>query len=192
MRIKLLLIMILPLLLIECQSFSLSDLNRKKSVLFTDTEKVMADETSAAIDFKYGYDPDLEMDYVFKSGNLTEQNISSKSPEMKKVMAKYSTKEILSFYEKAFQMKEIQVWKMNYLRNRKNWTNTTYIEKYMLPVMEQYFAILENNVLPIDPYYTEKLGKRKVYLQKLVDYNQKKELEEKERKLREQRKPGWK
>lgn len=192
MRIKLLMILILPLLLLQCQSFSWSNLTRKESKLFSETEKIMVNETASSIDFKYGYDPDLEIDYIFKAGTFTESEIKSKSPEMKKVLLKYDSKEIISFYEKIYQMKEIQTWKMNYLRNKKNWVNSTFLQKYMLPEMEQYYVILENNVMQIDPAYSGIIEKRKAELKQLVAYNQIKEIEYRERKLREQRKPDWK
>lgn len=192
MRIKLLMIMILPLLLLECQTLSLSMLTKKESKLFSEVEKIMINDTTASIDFKYGYDPDLEIDYVFKAGTFTDSEINAKSPEMKKVLLKYSSKEIISFYEKIFQIKETQIWKMNYLKSRKKWVNSTYLQKYIMPEMEQYYVILENNVLQIDAAYSTQIEKRKTYLKKVVAYNQKKELEYQEKKLREQHKPGWK
>jgi len=191
MRIKLLMIMILPLLLLECQTLSLSMLTKKESKLFSEVEKIMINETTASIDFKYGYDPDLEIDYVFKAGTFTDSEINAKSPEMKKVLLKYSSKEIISFYEKVFQIKETQIWKMNYLKSRKKWVNSTYIQKYIMPEMDQFYVILENNVLQIDAAYSTQIEKRKTYLKKVVAYNQKKELEYQEKKLREQHKPGW-
>ena len=192
MRIKLLMIMILPLLLLECQTLSLSMLTKKESKLFSEVEKIMINETTASIDFKYGYDPDLEIDYVFKAGTFTDSEINAKSPAMKKVLLKYSSKEIISFYEKVFQIKETQIWKMNYLKSRKKWVNSTYIQKYIMPEMDQFYVILENNVLQIDAAYSTQIEKRKTYLKKVVAYNQKKELEYQEKKLREQHKPGWK
>lgn len=192
MRIKLLIILILPLLLIECNSAALYNLTKKQSRLFSEVEKNMINETTASIDFKSGYDPDLEIDYVFKAGTFTDSEVSAKSPEMKKVLLKYNSKEIISFYEKVFQMKEIQIWKMNYLRSRKNWVNSTYLQKYTIPEMEQFLVILENNVMQIDAAYAGKIEKRKIELKKIVDKNQKKEIEYKERKEREKRKPGWK
>jgi mannose/fructose/N-acetylgalactosamine-specific phosphotransferase system component IIB len=152
----------------------------------------MISETTSSIDFKFGYDPDLEIDYVFKAGTFTDSEVNAKSPEMKKILLKYNSKEIISFYEKIFQMKEIQIWKMNYFRNKKNWVNSTYLQKYTLPEMEQFYIILENNVIQIDPVYSGNIEKRKTVLKQLVAYNQIKEIEYRERKLREQRKPDWK
>jgi len=166
-------------------------LTKKESKLFSEVEKIMINETTASIDFKYGYDPDLEIDYVFKAGTFTDSEINAKSPEMKKVLLKYSSKEIISFYEKVFQIKETQIWKMNYLKSRKKWVNSTYIQKYIMPEMDQFYVILENNVLQIDAAYSTQIEKRKTYLKKVVAYNQKKELEYQEKKLREQHKPGW-
>jgi len=185
-------ILILPLLLLECQSLSWNNLTKKESKLFSETEKIMINETTASVDFKYGYDPDLEFDYVYKAGSFTDSEISAKSPEMKKVLLKYSTKEIISFYEKIVQLKEIQVWKMNYLRDKKKWVNSTYLQKYILPETEQFYVILENNVRQIDAAYGATIEKRKTEIKNYVVYNKNKELEYQEKKLREQRKPAWK
>jgi len=192
MRIKILMIMLLPLLLTECQTLSWTMLTRKDSRLYSEVEKAILNETTASIDFKFGYDPDLDMDYVFKAGSFTDKEINSKSGDMKKVLLKYNPKEVISFYEKTLQMKETQTWKMNYFKDRKKWVDFTYLQKYSLPETEQYLAILEKNTLVIDAAYSEKVEKRKKDIKRAVAYNLLKEIKDKERKIREERRPAWK
>jgi hypothetical protein len=184
--------MILPVLLLECRTMSWSELTRKNSSLYSDIEKIMIEETTTAVDFKYGYDPDLDLDYVFKAGTFTDKDIAAKSPEMKKVLLKYKPKEIISFYEKTFLLKESQLLKMNRFRDRKKWVNTTYIQKYTLPEAEQFLDILEKNVIQIDSAYSAKIEKRKTDLKKIAVFKLQKELKDQERKRREEYKPGWK
>ena len=171
MRIKILMIMILPLLLLECQT----------SIW-----------TILSVDYKYGYDPDIEFDYVYKAGSFTDKEVTDKSPEMKKVLLKYNSKQIIAFYEKILQLKETQEWKMNYYLDKKNWVNSTFIQKYTLGEAELFLEILEKNVLQIVPEYGEKIAKRKIEIKKIVAVNTLKDIELKKRRLREQRKPSWK
>jgi len=192
MRIKLLMIMILPLLLIECQTSIWTVLSRKDSKLYSEVEKIMLHETTLSVDFKYGYDPDLEIDYVYKAGTFTDKEIIAKSQDMKKVLLKYNSKQIISFYEKIFQLKETQIWKMNYFREKKNWVNSTFIQKYTLAEAELFHDILEKNVIQINAEYNEKIVKRKNEIKKFVSIKLLKEIENEKRRLREQRKPSWK
>ncbi len=191
MRIKLLIILIMPLMLLECQSSIWIMLTKKESKLYTEVEKMMLNETTASINFKYGYDPDLEIDYVYKAGIFADKDIIAKSPEMKKALVKYKPEEIISFYEKIVQLKETQVWKMNYLKNREKWVNTTFIQKYTLPEAEQYLDILEKNVIQIDPAYSGNIENRKNELKVIVAERLQKELDDAERKLRERSRPSW-
>jgi len=183
MRTKLLIIMILPILLLECQSSIWTMITKKESKLFSEVEKLLLIDTTSAIDFKYGFDPDLNIDYVFKAGTFTGKEISSKSPEMKKALLKYKTADIISFYEKIVQLKETQIWKMNFFRGKENWEDSTYIQKYTLPEAEQFLGILETNVIQIDAAYGGEIEKRKTAIKKIVTDKLQKELEDKENKL---------
>jgi len=190
-------IMLLPLLLLECSTLSWEKiswtlLGKKETRLYSEVEKIMLAETTASIDYKFGYDPDLEMDYVYKAGTFTDKEITAKSPAMKKVLLKYSPKEIISFYEKIVQLKDTQIWKMNYSKKKKNWVDSTYIQKYTLAEAEQYLDILEKNVIQIDAAYSEKIEKRKKEIKRMVAYKLLQEIKDKEKKLREERRPSWK
>ena len=181
MRTKLMIIMILPLLLLECQSSIWTKLTRKDSKLFSESEKLILADTTSAVNFQYGYDPDLEMDYIYKAGIFTEKDITAKSPEMKKALLKYKTGEITSFFEKIVQLKETQVWKMNLYRKQQEWTDATYIQKYILPDTELYIDILEKNVLQVDAGYSGEIQKRKDEIKKAVEETLQEELEKKEK-----------
>lgn len=168
MRTRLLIIMILPMLLLECQTSIWTMLTKKESKLFLESEKSIIADTTSSINFQYGYDPELEMDYVYKAGIFTDKDITSKAPEMKKALLKYKTGEIIPFFEKIVQLKEIQVWKMNLYRGKKKWADATYIQKYILPDTEIYFDILQKNVLEIDADYSRKIDQRKDEIKKAV------------------------
>jgi len=161
MRIKILIITILPLLLLECQSAIWLALTKKESRLFTEKEKAILIDTTSAANCGYGYDPDLEIDYLFIAGKFTDKEITAKSPDMKKAMLKYGPDEIISFYEKIVQLKETQIWKIDNLTRNKKWINVTYIQKELLPETELFLSILEKNVIQVNPAYVVNIEDRK-------------------------------
>ncbi len=192
MRTKLLIILILPFLLLQCKSTIWNMITKKESKLYSNIEKLILTDTTASIDFKYGFDPDLEIDYVYKAGNFSEKEISAKAPEMKKALGKYKPEEVISFYEKVVQLKETQIWKMNYLTKREKWVNSTFIKKYTLPESEQFLDILEKNVVQINSAYGGTIDQRKIELKMIVAHRLQKELDDAEKRLRERQRPPWK
>ncbi len=177
---RLLTLILFTTLLAGCQQSSWTGLLKKESRLFTENEKVMVADTAAAIGFGYGYDPDLEIDYVFKTRELSDSEIDAKSGEMGKILKKYDTGIVIRFYEKAYQMKETQVWKMDYALERKHWHDYTFIQKYTLPDMERYFDILDKHVVQSDTAYASKLQQRKAKIKKSLRERLRKEQEERD------------
>lgn len=186
MRTKLLVLITLPILLLECSTPLWTLITRKDSKLYSDTEKSILADTTSAIDFKYGYDPDLEIDYVYKAGAITDKDITAKSPDMKKALLKYKSAEIISFFEKIIELRECQVWKMNLFREKQNWVDATYIQKHLLPETEQYYNILENNVIQIDAVYAGTIEKRKAEIKNHTEIRLQKELEAREKEMQQE------
>jgi len=172
MRIKILIItIILPLLLFGCQSSIWIWLTKKESKLYTENEKIILIDTTTAINYGYGFDPDLLIDYLFVAGKFTDKEITAKSPEMKKTMGKYSSDEIISFYEKTVRLKESLIWKIDNLTKNKKWINVTYIQKELLPDAELFLSILEKNVIQMNPQYAANIEDRKNIIKKNTIYS---------------------
>jgi len=176
MRTKILIITILPLLIFGCQSSVWMWLTKKESKLYTEKERIILIDTTSAINYGYGYDPDLYVDYLFIAGDFTDKEITAKSPEMKKAIVKYNPDEIISFYEKTVQLKETLIWKIDNLtkegkktKNRQ-WINATYVEKVLLPGSELFLSILEKNVIQMNPSYGLDIENRKSAIKKNTFY----------------------
>ena len=180
---------ILSFLLTGCQTLDL--LTKKYSSLYSETEKIILGETTASINFKSGYDPDLDIDYVYKAGQFTEKDVNAGLPGMKKVLLKYPKEDVVIFYEKIVGLKETQVWKMNRFRDKKKWTDYTYLQTYILPETELYLSLLEKNVFQIDTQYKETIAERKEEIKKQTEDNLQKKQEAYEKKIREERRPSW-
>jgi len=170
MRIKILIITILPLLLFGCQSSIWIWLTKKESKLYTENEKIILIDTTTAVNYGYGFDPDLFLDYLFISGSFTDKEITAKSPEMKKAMTKYSSDEVISFYEKTVQLKESLIWKIDNLTKNKKWIDVIYIQKEFLPDAELFLSILEKNVIQMNPQYALNIEDRKSIIKKNTIY----------------------
>ncbi len=154
-----LLIYILPFLLMSCSTWT--DLTKKESSFYTEKEKIILEETTSSISFRYGYETDIEIDYVYAAGKFSSSDIQAKSSKMKEVLKKYSTKEIISFYEKIYRMKEIASWKKNDYKKDKDWAKFTLLEKYLLPEIELFTDVLEKNVLSLAGEYSSVINQRK-------------------------------
>ena len=127
-------------------------------------------DTTSSINYDYGYDPILYLDFVFIAGRFTEKEITARSPEMRKVILKYNPDEIISFYEKIVQLKETLVWKIdNFTKNRK-WINATYIRNELLPEAELFLSILERNVVQMNPQYAANIENRKNIIKRNTVY----------------------
>lgn len=162
MQKKVIILMLLPLLIIGCKTSLWKQMTQERSKLYTDLEKTMIDEITASIDFRYGFEPDLELDYVFKAGKFSDQEIQSKAPEMKKVLLKYKPEEIITFYGKIVQLRDAQISAMNEYREDEEWVDATYIQKYILPEAELFLDILEKNMIQINPSYSGEINKIKM------------------------------
>ena len=189
MRFNIIIITALLVCFSGCRTLDM--LTKKFSTLYTEKEQTMLEETTSAVDYKFGYDPDLDLDYVYKAGKFTDKEVNSRLPEMKKVLSKYPKEEVAAFYEKILTMKESQVWAMNRFRDGKKWTNYTYIQKYILPETEQYLGLLEKNVIQIDPQYGETIEDKKKEIKEQTVESLEKKQELHDKKLREERRPSW-
>jgi hypothetical protein len=156
----------LPLFVLGCQSAIWIALTKKESKLYTEKEKIILMDTTSAVNYSYGYDPDLRMDYLFIAGKFTDKEITAKSPEMKKAMLKYNPDEITSFYEKIVRLQETQFWKIDNLTKNKKWINVTFIQNEFLPETELFLSILEKNVIQTNPQYALNIENRKDAIKK--------------------------
>lgn len=162
--------------------FNMDYAHKKESKLYSVSEMKMLQDVTASVEYKYGYDPEMEIDYVYKAGVFSDSEITAKSPDMKKVLQNYSPAEVVSFFEKIIQLRETQIWKMNKYKGLKKWADATYIQKYPLPETDLFMGILEKNVIQIDAAYAGKIEKRKEEIRTEVSARLQKQLEDEEKK----------
>ena len=160
--------LLLPLFLIlNCSTWY--QLTKKESRYYTEEEKLILEATTAAVDFRYGFDPSLELDYVYKAGTFSEKELTDKNKKMLEVLRKIDREKVVAFYEKMFRLKEIITWNMNNAQKDGEWDDYTLISKYILPDTEKYVEMLEKNVILIDQNYKRTIEERKGEIKKQVE-----------------------
>lgn len=116
--------------------------------------------TTKAMDFDYGYDADLELDYVFP---LYEgfDTFKPADRELEKALAAVDGRSIITFNEKIYRFKKITENRMARYRDAKDWKSYTFLSKYIAPAVEYYAAQIEKQALKRDPSYRQVIDERK-------------------------------
>jgi len=149
-----------------------------KSTFYTEREKELLEKTVKSIDFDYGFDPALNLDYVFPvSPGFTEFKAGDK--ELTRALEGSDSETLIGYSEKIYRLKTITVMKMEKYRTDGNWKNYTFINKYLLPPLNYYSDAVEKQALKRDRKYQNEIDGRKNLIDKKVKYEMdKKEFEE--------------
>jgi len=149
-----------------------------KSTFYTEQEKEILVKTVKSIEFDYGYDPSLELDYVFPiSQGYTEFKAGEK--ELSRVLEGSDASTLIEYNEKIYRLKKLTMMKMEKYRDDGNWKNYTFINKYLLPPLEHYSDAVEKQVLKRDKAYQYEIDNRKRVIDKKVQFEiQRKEFED--------------
>lgn len=158
-RKSIILLLIPVLLLTQCTTWY--RLTKKESKYYTSAEKIILADTTSAIDFRYGFDPDLKLDYIYMAGNFSTSEFLLKEKQLKDALLKYKAEEVIAFYEKIYRLTEILTWHMNDYKEDEEWAEATLIEKYLIPDTKKFLEILEKNVILIDVQYRNIIEERK-------------------------------
>lgn len=137
-----------------------SALMKRESDFFSSKEIKILEATTSAIGYDYGYDSEPDLDYVF-TFTYSEKGMKNKSAKLKGALDKFDNSSLVRFYEKVciLRFKTIKV-KGKY-RENKDWKEYTHVSKYLLPTLEKYIRLLEEQVLAKVPAYGSKIASRK-------------------------------
>jgi len=165
-RKNLILLIIPVVILTQCTTWY--RITKKESKYYTPAETIILADTTTAIDFRYGFDPDLELDYIYMAGKFSASELAVKEKNLRETLLRYKTEEVVLFYEKIFRLTEILTWHMEDYKKDEDWAEATLIEKYLLPDTKKFLEMLEKNVILIDVKYRTNIEERKRIIQKEV------------------------
>ncbi len=158
MNYRRIVIFLLPLFLLNCSYYY--SVFRKNSVYYTESERDLLKKTTAICGQGFGYDPDVDLDYVFVN-NFTRTAAPDRDAALQKVFRNVGRKEAVDFFEKIYALREATVYVMNGYEKREKWTEHTYLKKYLLPPLEEYCGLLEKNLLALYADYGSSMDYRK-------------------------------
>lgn len=122
----------------------------KVSKYYQPDERQILERTTTALGCGYGYDIDVELDYVFfatpdktltpEKQKAFEESIKDLPPETMK-----------SFHEKIYRLKAITLFKMNEFKEDEKWKKFTLVQTYLLPGTEFYQQQIQEAAFKRDP-----------------------------------------
>jgi galactose-1-phosphate uridylyltransferase len=112
-----LVILLAPLVFFQCTYYHKAF--KKESSYFSDTERRMLAETTAAVTFSYGFDADIEFDYVL-TYPYTRQNFPAKEKALQQLIASYDAETFTAFYEKMYYLKALHEESRDHYNAKKN------------------------------------------------------------------------
>jgi hypothetical protein len=99
----------------------------EKSTYFTEKESELLDKTTHSIDFDYGYDQVMDLDYVFP---VTQGFATFKDGdrELARALEGVDSKAVISFFEKIYRLKRLTDMRLERCSEDGNWRDYTYIQ----------------------------------------------------------------
>jgi hypothetical protein len=167
------------LFLVRCAAYyHMFSFSSPKSTFYTEKEKEILEKTVKSIDFDYGFDSALELDYVFPhSPGYTEFKTSDK--ELSRALEGSDASTLIEYNEKIYRLKKLTILKMEKYRDDGNWKEYTFINKYLLPPLDHYADAVEKQALKRDKGYQYEIDKRKKAIDRKVEFEiQRKEFED--------------
>ncbi len=158
------------MVLTRCATYYHTFYDVPKSTYYTEQEKSMLEKTVRVFEFDYGYEPDLELDYIYplRPGFA---DFKTNEKELARALDAYDAPALIAYSEKIYRLKRLTLAKMEKYREDHSWKNYTYIQKYLLPPLDYYSDALEKQALKKDKAYLEVIEKRKKAIENRVRYD---------------------
>ncbi|GEM_PF-642058 len=127
-----------------------------ESSYFSDSQRQILERTTRAIDFGYGYDTDVMLNYVFPfaGGDIKTE---AREKDFAAAVRDVNEREYLAFYEKLYRLRSLMHYKLEHYRTFKSWTYYTYLNNYLLPPFEKYHELALKQLLDKNPSIEDKL-----------------------------------
>lgn len=146
--------LLLMIFLLQC-SYA-NRLFKKESFYYTDSERDVVEKTTKVINFDFGYDPEIELDYIY-STTKEIPDLKSKDADFRKSVAQTDPKLLVSSYGKVFMLRQTTAYRMQYYKQDNDWRYYIYLQKYLLPAVDAYTVMLEKHISERDKSFKDNL-----------------------------------
>jgi len=140
-------------------------INRVDSKFFSDDQRKLLNKTCAVSGYGTGFDEEMSLDYFFVNNQRTV-NSKNVDKEVSDVLKSTGENKSLDFFEKILYLHELTLNIMERYKEIEDWRGYTYIEKYLLPSLENYEALLQKNIYSLYAYRDAE-AKRKEFAEKI-------------------------
>jgi len=131
-----------------------------RSTFYNDRELAILEKTVKAIDFGYGYDPDIDLNYVFSLYHGFS-DFKPEDKELTQAIDGMGPETLITYSEKIYWLTRVAVFKLERYKELGDWKNYTFVKKYLLPPLNFYSDLLEKQALKKDKSYADQIDKRK-------------------------------
>ncbi len=159
MKFRIILIIIIPLLILNCALFP-----EKSDSFFTESDFTIVENTLEILDYGYGYDREMEIHYIF-SYSYSAMNEKKKEKMFVEALKGIDISNLLSVYYKLLKMQASAEYKMSRYKEKLEWRYYTFIKKELYNPLEKYIVLLRKNILKKAPDLKQDLIEKKLALQ---------------------------
>jgi hypothetical protein len=143
MKLKGAILVLACLFLLRCATYyHMFSFTQPKSKFYTEQEKEILDKTTRSIDFDYGFDQNMELDYIY-STSQGYSGFKTNEKDMAKALEGVDGKTLLAYNEKIYLLKKKTAMKMERYRESSDWRSYTFINKYLMPSIDHYSLLIE-------------------------------------------------
>lgn len=147
MRIRVFIAVLSCLFLARCATYyHMFSFSQPKSTFYTEQELEILEKTTRSIDFDYGFDQNLELDYIYPVSQGYAEFRTNEN-DMAKALEGIDGKTLVAYNEKIYLLKKRTVRKMEKYRESSDWRSYTFIGKYILPPLDHYSALIEKQAV---------------------------------------------
>ncbi|MBN2159351.1 MAG: hypothetical protein JW807_08135 [Spirochaetes bacterium] len=147
MKLKGVIAVLSCLFLVRCATYyHFFSFTQPKSVFYTEQEKEILDKTTRSIDFDYGFDQDLELDYVYPVSQGYAA-FKTNDREMAKALNGIGGETLMEYAGKMYLLKKKTIMKMEKYGASNDWSSYTFINKYLLPPLDHYSTQIEKQAI---------------------------------------------
>lgn len=175
MKIRTAILALMCLFMVRCATYyRIFSFNEPKSVLYTEQEKEILEKTVKSIDFDYGYDGELDIDYVVP---MTEGFTEFKAGEgdIARALEGVDGGTLADYNDKIYRLKKTTLMKMEQYRADGNWKNYTYINKYLMPPLDYYSGLIEKQAVKKNRSYLYEIDKKKKAIDDSIQFEMRRE-----------------
>ena len=134
---------------------------------FTPGERALFEKTTRVLDYGNGYDPEVELLYVFP---YSSQAVAPEKREKAfgEAVKDVSASELTALYEKVYRLTSATRYRARRYGDTQKWKYYTYLQNYLLPPLERYLELLRKHAIGKDPSYEELFPTRKKRIDAMV------------------------